>query len=113
MVDHWWIKTKKKEVGAGGQEDNPGDQYEAPYITEMYWTDHSGDSENREGASCSTVPNVDEDKVDELLQIGKPLGKFSAFNNCQTNAFNVLEQSRKGPPIKVPNPLPNFPDIYP
>ena len=25
-VDHWWIKTDSKEVGVGGNEDNPGEK---------------------------------------------------------------------------------------
>jgi len=60
----------------------------------MYIQDHSGDSKNREGASCETVSNVDENKVNELLDIGKKLGGFSTWNNCQTFAADVLRQSR-------------------
>ena len=94
LVDHQWIKTDTKEAGAQGPEDNAGDQFEAPYITDLFITDHSGDSQNREGASCEAVKSVDEDKVNELLDIGKGLGKFSSFNHCQSFVRDVIRQSR-------------------
>ena len=93
-VDHFWIKTDTKEAGMGGEAANPGDQYESLYVTEVEITDHTGQSETREGASCRVVPNTDEEKVNELLEIGEPLGKFSLFNNCGRFAVNVLNQSR-------------------
>ena len=106
LVDHVWIKTSTKEAGMGGAVRNPGDQYESLYTTKVYVIDHSGQSATRQGASCHVV-DVDEKKVDNLLQIGKPLGRFSLWNNCQTFADSVLYQAT--PARAIPPPLYIFP----
>jgi len=94
-VDHQWIKTDTKEAGmgpiggdgdAGNQSgDYPGDLVEV--------TDHSGRS-SEEGASCEVVPNVDEQKVNELLKLEKPLGRWWPWNQCQTFVKDVIEKSK-------------------
>ncbi|MFZ1748269.1 MAG: hypothetical protein WBO24_16900 [Nitrospirales bacterium] len=98
FVDHVWLKTGTKEAGAQGAAQNAGDEYEAPYFTELAITDHSGSSEKRKGARCEIVPNVDESLVNELIEIGKPLGQFSAFNNCQSFAADIIEQATQPVP---------------
>lgn len=97
-VDHVWFKTNTKEAGVGGNAPNVGEEYESLYITDISVTDHTGQSKTRKGATCKIVPNVDEQKVNELLEIEKPLGQFSAFNNCQTFTNEVIEQSTKPTP---------------
>lgn len=74
----------------------PGDEYDFLYATPVGIVEHTGDSESRPGATCEIVDNVDENRVNELLEIGKPLGHFSLFNNCTTFAYSVLVQSRVG-----------------
>jgi len=109
IVDHYWIKTDTKEAGMGAAGENPGDQYEPPYVTEVEITDHKGQSETREGASCRVVPNVDEEKLNELLEIGKPLGRFGLFNTCGRFTVDVLNQSRTTqPPPPSRTPLRDF-----
>lgn len=80
----------------GGDVPNPGDEYESLFVTKVKVTDHSGQSESRPGASCETV-EADEEKVNELLEIGKPLGRFSPVNNCQTFVKDVLHKARRTP----------------
>ena len=106
LVDHEWIKTSSIEAGMGGPADNPGDQYELPYTTNVFVTNHAGQSKNRKGASCKVV-DADENKVNALLQIGTPLGSFSAWNNCQTFANSVIRQAT--PP---PAPTPQLPPVH-
>lgn len=97
LVDHEWIKTSTKEAGMGGIAENPGDHYESLYATKVFITDHKGDSAHRKGASCHVV-QADEKKVNDLLQIGKPLGRFSLTNNCQTFASSVIQAASPAPP---------------
>lgn len=54
-------------------------------------TDHTGQSKTRSGASCETISGVDENKANEMLEIGSPLGTFSAFNNCQSFVQDVID----------------------
>lgn len=82
-----------RDGGANGNEpgnesgDMPGD----PVVV----TDHRGRSE-QPGAKCETVKGVNEDKVNELLEIGRSLGTWGAFNNCQSFVTDVLRYSTPG-----------------
>jgi uncharacterized protein RhaS with RHS repeats len=100
LVDHDWIKTDTKEAGmgpaGGGAEAGTspvGDQTEI--------TDHTGRS-SESGSTCEDVPDVDENKVNELLEIGKSTGPWGPTNNCKSFVDDVLRQSRTKPP--TPNP---------
>jgi hypothetical protein len=45
------------------------------------------------------------DRVNQLLDIGRPLGRFSMVNNCRSFAFDVLIHSRNGyRPLPDPHP---------
>jgi hypothetical protein len=93
-IDHQWIKTDTKEAGMGpeggdgnvGNEsgDMPGDPVEV--------TDHSG-RHKQKGASCKTVKDVDEKTVNELLEIGRDLGKWGPTNQRQSFVQDVINQS--------------------
>jgi len=61
--------------------DLPGD----PLTT----NDHTGEHE-ADNASCSDVPDVDEECVDSMIEPGKTLGGFGPQNNCQTFVASVL-----------------------
>ena len=78
----------------GGAVANPGEEYESLYVTRVQVTDHSGQSVTRPGAVCSTVGQVCVNKVEQQLQIGRPLGRFSLTNNCQTFCSVVIRNSR-------------------
>jgi hypothetical protein len=65
-----------------------GDEYEPPYSTPVYVSDHSCDT-----GSCQLIDDIDEDCVNEELGIGRSLGRFDlAFNNCRSFANSVIEK---------------------
>lgn len=92
LVDHYWLKTDTKEAGMGSEVLNEGgqigDQFEAPYSTKVYIVDHSGQTP----LSCKVLTEVDEDCVNEKLDIGKYLGRFTLINNCQTFTRRIIEK---------------------
>ncbi len=53
--------------------------------------DHS--QRDKTGSSCEKVNNVDENKVNDLLEIGRLLGQRWPTNQCQTFAADVLRNS--------------------
>ena len=96
IVDHNWVKTDTMSAGLGGNPNiRPGDQYEAPYTTQTYVTDHSKEPP----ASCEKMNNVDEQCVNKILtkELGTPQGRFSLFMNCQAYAYSVVNRCRTGP----------------
>ena len=96
-VDHQWLKTDTVEAGMGGAKGNvPGNQSGDMPGDPVQVTDHSGRSKEK-GASCEMVPNVDENKVNDLLKIGKPLGNWTPGNQCQSFAHSVLNAARNSP----------------
>lgn len=58
--------------------------------------DHTDRSKER-GASCETVPNVDEKKVNEQLVLGRSLGRWGGSNQCQSFVSEVLKKARYSP----------------
>jgi RHS repeat-associated protein len=96
-VDHQWIKTDSVEAGMGGTRGNvPGNQSGDLPGDPVQVTDHSGRSKEQ-GASCKEVPNVDEKKVNDQLKIGRPLGRWTPGNQCQSFAKGVLNSARNSP----------------
>ncbi len=59
-------------------------------------TDHSGRSEEK-GSTCEKVDNVDEKKVNNQLEIGRPLGRWTPGNQCQSFSSDVLKNARNTP----------------
>lgn len=94
-VDHQWIRTDTKEAGMGSSNSNdggnagnvtgdmPGDPVEI--------TDHS--KRDKEGESCKKINTVDENRVNDLLDIGKNLGKWGRNNHCQSFVNDVLNDA--------------------
>jgi RHS repeat-associated protein len=89
-VDHQWIRTDTVEAGMGGTRGNvlgnqsgdmPGDPVQV--------TDHR-DRHKQPGASCKTVDNVDEARVNAQLEIGRPLGRWGPTNQCQSFTAQLL-----------------------
>lgn len=87
---HNWLKTDSTEVGMGaacvvgqGCSDRPGDK--------TYTKDHRGQS-SEPGASCTPVPDVDEQCVNRELQLGRYLGRWHPMNQCQSFAQEVIEK---------------------
>ena len=77
---------------------NPGDVIDLPYITKVAVVSHAGQAENRRGATCDVVDDVDESIVNALIEPGRDLGRFFPIgNNCQTFVGYVLNQARHKP----------------
>ena len=93
-IDHQWIKTDSVEAGMGGTKGNiPGNQSgDLPYDP-VQVTNHAGRSLEK-SASCRVVHNIDEKKVDQLLQIGRPLGRWTPFNQCHSFVRDTLDSAR-------------------
>ncbi|MCZ2136182.1 MAG: RHS repeat-associated core domain-containing protein [Burkholderiales bacterium] len=101
-VKHCWLKTDSITAGMAS---NPacragvGDNYEAPWITPVFVSDHSCEKDG----DCNDVPwDVDEDCVNRKLKIGTYLGQFGLMNNCQTFANSVLNECSKTAPFRPP-----------
>jgi hypothetical protein len=78
----------------------PGNQSgDMPYDP-VQVTDHSGRSKEA-GASCTKVSDVDEKKVNEQLKIGRPLGRWTPTNQCQSFTSQVL---RNASTVPLPGP---------
>ncbi len=81
-----WGQATSDDGGNAGNNlgDFPDDSVEV--------TDHS--KRNKDGASCEKVSDVDENKVNELLDVGKKLGRWWPTNQCQSFVKDVLDRSR-------------------
>jgi RHS repeat-associated protein len=96
-VDHHWIKTDSIEAGMGGARGNaPGNQSGDWPGDPVIVTDHTGRSEEK-GSSCEKVHNVDEKKVNDQLVPGRPIGRWTPSNQCQSFAASVLKNARYTP----------------
>lgn len=89
LVNHFWLKTDTRNAGMGSGlvQGNIGDQYEGPF-TKVFVIDHS----DQIAEVCTESNNYDEQCLDEELEIGRSLGRFSPFNNCQTFTKKVLKK---------------------
>jgi RHS repeat-associated protein len=101
-IDHQWIKTDTVEAGMGGLKGNrPGlDSGDMPG-DKVGVTDHSGRS-LQPGASCKKIDNVDENKVNEQLKLGRELGRWGPTNQCQSFAREVLGNAKLSSPSLAP-----------
>lgn len=96
--DHCWIKTDSVSAGMASSpkcRKNVGDNYEFIYITKVYISDHSCEK----ATSCKVMLDIDEECVNKKLAIGKYLGRFTPFNNCQTFTNEVLTDCKKSKSI--------------
>jgi RHS repeat-associated protein len=94
LATHTWIKTESKEAGldpANGTVPGQNAPADLPFIPTAV-VDHTGESK-APNASCTAVPNEDEDCVNEQLRLGNPQGRFfPGINDCSTFASNVLNK---------------------
>jgi RHS repeat-associated protein len=101
LVNHMWVKTDTISAGLGANPNiRPGDEYDAPYITQTYVIDHSKDTPT----ACEKMNNVDENCVNNILnkELGTPQGRFGPYMNCQAYAYSVTNRCRTGPQIVPP-----------
>ncbi|MBE3673523.1 hypothetical protein NQU47_17910 [Pseudoalteromonas distincta] len=94
-IDHQWLRTDTREAGMGpvGGDGNAGNQSGDMPGDHVEVTDHTGRN-SQKGASCEVVDDVDEDRVNELLQIGRGLGRWGPTNQCQSFVSSVIDSSR-------------------
>lgn len=60
----------------------------------MSMNDHSSEV-GRSDVICEEIPDVDEQCVADHLVLGTPLGPFAPpLNDCQTNAYDILQRCR-------------------
>ena len=99
-LDHYWIKTDSVEAGMGGVHSDCGNAGNAsgdPLGDPVQVCDHS--QRNKTNATCELVDNVDENKVNEQLKLGRYLGNWWPTNQCQSFARDVLRNASTLPPI--------------
>lgn len=80
---------------------NNGPLPACPIGVETAVVNHSGQSKEA-GTHCVVVPNVDEECVNKLIEIGRPTGRWSPINQCNSFADDVLTRCRPECPIEVP-----------
>jgi hypothetical protein len=103
-VEHWWIKTPGLEAGMGpAQGGVPGHGgSDSPYVTQTAITEHAGEGE-KAGSTCEWVgelnrfgahqwAKVDRDCVERELQIGRPTGRWTPLNQCQSTIEEALDK---------------------
>jgi RHS repeat-associated protein len=96
-VNHQWIKTDSREAGMGGTRGNvPGNQSGDWPGDPVKVKDHTGRSKEK-SSSCEVVPNVDENRVNKLLELERPLGRWGPTNQCQSFVKEVLKNARYSP----------------
>jgi RHS repeat-associated protein len=97
LFSHFWIKTNSVEAGLGNANVGVPGQNAPPDLplTKTVIVNHQGES-TAPGATCSEVPDEDEDCVNKELQIGKSEGRFiPGINDCRTFANSVLNACSK------------------
>ncbi len=101
-LPHRWLKTDTREAGMGGIRGNvPGNQSGDRPFDPVQVVDHTGRSKEP-GASCEKVENVDEEKVNKQLRIGRPLGRWTPTNQCWSFVDEVLRNATVKPPQPTP-----------
>jgi hypothetical protein len=90
LVDHYWLKTDTITAGMGSgraYKKYIGDEMETAF-TAVYIVDHS----DQPAKKCTEKTNHDEQCVNNELQIGKPLGRFTPINHCLSFVRKVLKK---------------------
>jgi RHS repeat-associated protein len=103
-IQHYWIKTETQEVGMGTGP-NAGNRLDLPF-SKVKTTEHPGRSKG-ETAECKGAEGANEDKVNELIKPGRPLGVFAPpLNYCKSFTYDVIQQAGG----KYPFPTPELED---
>ena len=86
-LKHCFLKTDSKEAGMGPLGAGPLPSF--PILTPTEITNHTGQSLI---SNCKKMKCVDETCVNQELQIGKHIGEWSPWNNCNTFVDEILEK---------------------
>jgi hypothetical protein len=89
LVDHYWLKTDLKNagMGSGKSEGQIGDKFEGPG-TKVFVIDHT----NQIPEACKESNDHIEECINQELEEGKYLGRFTPINNCQSYVKKVLKK---------------------
>jgi RHS repeat-associated protein len=90
-LKHCFLKTDTIAAGMGPA--NGGGLPACPLNTETAVTNHS--QETIGPGECVDVPNVDESCVNNLLKVGKPTGKWTPINQCNSFVTEILNTCSK------------------
>jgi RHS repeat-associated protein len=96
QFDHQWLKTDRYESGMGPMNGQvPGQEGRSDWPFDPTQTvDHSGQS-NAPNARRIRIPfPVDEQCIDRLIAPGRPTGRWTPLNQCQSFVDDVLNQCR-------------------
>ncbi len=97
LPKHCWLKTDLYESGMGANCPVPGQQCSDKPGTDTSTVDHSGQSNNRYGAECTVLNNINEQCVNDLIIPGHPTGEWHPYNQCQSFAGGVMRHCKYGP----------------
>jgi len=97
-LEHCWIKTDTKTAGMGPAEGGPLPSW--PFGIETAITDHSAET----STNCQSIPDADENCVNNALVIGTSTGEWGPFNNCNTFAEGVIRQCGGSIPSSISSP---------
>ena len=107
LPGHSWLKTDTAEAGMGANCPVPGQGCSDRPLDRTYAKDHSGQS-TKPNASCTPVPDVDEQCVNKAISLGQYLGRWTPVNQCQSFVQSVIERcstnSMNRPYIGYPKP---------
>jgi RHS repeat-associated protein len=98
--NHFWVRTSTTEAGMGAAANQiPGQGNSDKPLAPVKVVPHPGEG-NKPGSSCAVVEEVDEDCVNKKLELGRKLGRWTAGNQCQSFALQVIAECTK---VKVVN----------
>lgn len=99
-LQHWWIHTSKKEAGMGPATGGvPGEKGvdNGHIFGKTTINDHSPRHLYAD-ATCTVLPDVDEDCMNEQLEIGKETGRWiPVINDCHSKTEEWIDACRRGP----------------
>ena len=90
LPSHSWLKTDSAEAGMGANCPVPGQGCSDRPLDRTYTKNHSGQS-TQGGASCTPVPDVDEQCVNKAIALGQYLGRWTPANQCQSFVQSVID----------------------
>jgi RHS repeat-associated protein len=91
LPGHSWFKTDTAEAGMGANCPVPGQGCSDRPLDRTYAKDHSGQS-TKQNASCTPVPDVNEQCVNKAIALGQYLGRWTPVNQCQSFVQTVIER---------------------
>lgn len=89
LPSHHWIRTDTVEAGMGGECPIPGQGCSGKPGLRTQTIGHTGQG-NATGSVCVTVPDVDEQCVNNAIAPGRATGRWMPWNQCQSFVRDTL-----------------------